>query len=344
MEKQKFDRREFLKLGGASVGALLVPGFLSKGFAQRQSFPSRQMEAIIGFSPGGGTDRSARVVTPAWEVTLGTTRPFTYVYAPGAGTLIALRRMMNDPRPDGHTVHFTPIPHTALVFELQDPGFSLDDIAWVGSYFDDPNVLLVHKDAKWDRIDQFIDDSISSRRPMTVSVSTPMSAAHVATVILRELTGANLKVVPFEGGSEARNAVAGGHVDACMAPYWSALHVLELTKAIAIFTDHNPAPHLWQPEPANELLNLNIPPLVEPYAVQVHGAVRDRYPDRYEKLVNTLRDAIETPEFQRLADQQDLTPFVKYRSPQDCEQFMHRYLSWLAEFRPAMERDLLEMM
>lgn len=302
------------------------------------------MDVIIGFSPGGGTDRSARVVTPAWEMTLGAPRPFNYVYAPGAGTLVALRRMMSDPRPDGHAVHFTPIPHTAWIFALQNPGFSLDSIAWVGAYFDDPNVLLVHKDAKWDRIDQFIDDSMSSDRPLTVSVSSPMSAAHAATVVLRELTGANLKVVPFQGGSEARNAVAGGHVDACMAPYWSALHVFELTKAIGIFTDSNPAPHLWQPEPANELLGVNLPSLVEPYAVQVHGAVRDRYPDRYEKLVNTLRDAMETPEFRRLADQQDLTPFVKYRSPESCEQFVRDYLRLLAAFRPAMERDLAEMM
>ena len=333
------DRRGFLKGGIVAAGTLTL-GLPFRASARSHVFPSRQMEAIIGFAPGGGTDLSARVLAPAWQEALGADRPFLFVYAPGAGTLVSLRKMMSDPRPDGHTVHFTPINHTAWVFELRKPEFGLDDIAWVGSYFTDPDVLLVKKDAKWNRIDEFIEDARKSSRPFTVSVSSPMSAAHAATVVLRELTGANLKVIPFSGGSEARNAVAGGHVDACMAPYWSALPVLELTKAIGIFIDHNPAPHLWQPVPANQVLDVRVPDLVEPYAVQVHGKVRELYPDRYEKLVRSLRQAVASQTFRTAADAQNLTPFLRYMSPDECRKFVNDYLQLLKEFRPAMERDL----
>jgi tripartite-type tricarboxylate transporter receptor subunit TctC len=339
----KMTRRRLLKLSGLATGTLVLPGFVSDSFAQKDTFPRKQMEALIGFSPGGGTDRSARVLTPSWEKGLGTNRPFKYTYAPGAASLIALRRMMEDPRPDGHVVHFTPIPHTAWIFVLEKPGFALEDIGWIGSYFSDPDVLLVQKKAKWDRIDQFIEDARKAKEPFTVSVSSPMSAAHAATVVLRELSGAKLKVVPFKGGSESRNAVAGGHVTACMAPYWSAIHVLELTKAIGIFADSNPAPNLWQPVPANQVLDFKMPDLYEPYAVQVHGAVRTKYPDRYKKLVTSMKEAYESKEFRALADKQDFTPFLKYMSPEECVQFIKDYLNMLAKFKPAMERDTKEM-
>ena len=334
------DRRTVIGTWAASLAALTLGPSGRAAAAQSDRFPTRPMEAIIGFAPGGGTDLSARVLAPAWQQTLGADRSFLYVYAPGAGTLVSLRRLMSDPRPDGHTLHFTPINHTAWVFELQDPGFRLEDIAWVGSYFTDPDVLLVRKDARWNTIDEFIAEARRSPRPFTVSGSSPMSAAHAATVVLRELTGANLRFIPFSGGSEARNAVAGGHVDACMAPYWSALPVLELTKAIGIFLDHNPAPHLWNPVPVNQVLDVKIPDLVEPYAVQVHGRVRQQYPQRYEKLVSSLREAVASPTFRAAADAQDLTPFIRYMGPEECDRFVRDYLALLKEFRPAMERDL----
>src|SRR5690606_24983213 len=95
--------------------------------------------------------------------------------------------------------------------------------------------------------------------------------------------------------------------------------------------------------PVNEVLDVKIPHLSDPYSIQVHGRVREEYPDRYDLLVNSLYEAVHSDEMRRLSDQQDLTPFLRYMSPAECEQFVTDYLNMLAEFKPAMQRDVEEM-
>lgn len=340
----RMNRRDFLKISGIAAGGTLLPGSFAKSWAKSDNFPRKQMQALCGFSPGGGTDRSLRLVTPTWEKFLGAEKPFNVIYAPGAGGLIAMNKLVREPRPDGHLVNFLPLPYTAWLFELGKPDFPMSAVTHLGNYMTDPDVLLVKKDSKWDRIDQFIEDARKAKEPLTVAVSAPFSASHAATVVLRELSGANLKVISFKGGSNSRNAVAGGHTDACMAPYWSAMHVFELTKAIGIFLDHNPAPNLWKPVPANEVLDFKMPDLVEPYPVQINSVVKEKYPDHYEKLVSTLRQTVESAEFKRKAEDQDLTPFLQYMTPAECEQAIADYLQLLKKFKPAMEKDVNQMM
>jgi tripartite-type tricarboxylate transporter receptor subunit TctC len=296
------------------------------------------LEIIIGFAPGGGTDRSVRVITPAWAEAMGLTSPVQYTYAPGAGTVIATRQMLAA-RKDASVVNAIPIPYTAWTIELGEGGYTLDDVTWIGSYFDDPNVLLVPKNSKYESIDQFIEDARQTEK--TVAVSAPMSASHAATVVLREATGAKLKIVPFNGGSESRNAVAGGHVDSCMAPYWSATHVLDLTKAIGIFADENPAPNLWQPVPVNQVLGVQLPALTEPYAMQIATEAATNNPEIYQSMVTALKQAANSPKTREAAAaNQSLDLFLKYRDPENCSQFVRSYLDLLAQYRGAMQADL----
>jgi putative tricarboxylic transport membrane protein len=326
-------RRLIQGIGAASV---LAP--FARAYA---AAPIKELELIVGFAPGGGTDRSARVIGPAWAKAMGLQSPVMYTYAPGAGTVIAHRQLLNG-RKDGSLVHAIPAPYTAWNIALQQGGYSLDDFAWVGGYFDDPNVLLVKKDSKYSSIDQFIEDA--KKEEKTVAVSAPMSASHAATVVLRELTGAKLKVISFNGGAESRNAVAGGHVDACMAPYWSATNVVDLTKAIGIFADKNPAPQLWTPVPVNQVLNVKIPDLVEPYAMQMSAAAASKVPDTYKQLVSSLETAVKSDEAKQAASQaQHLDLFMTYRNPESCKKFIQDYLTLLTEFKKPMERDLDQM-
>lgn len=336
--KLEMQRRTFLAGLGAATSAAALGSFGSR--AALAAAPE-QLEIIIGFSAGGGTDRSIRTIAPAWADAMGLSRPVEYTYAPGGGTVIAHTKLLTG-RKDGTLVQGIPIPYTAWTIELEQGQHRVEDLAWVGGYFDDPDVLLVPKDSPYDSIDEFIADARKEEK--TVAVSAPMSASHAATVVLREKTGAKLRAVPFNGGSESRNAVAGGHVDACMAPYWSATHVLELTKAIGIFADNNPAPSLWQPVPANEVLDVEMPHLIEPYAMQMSAEARENNPETYETMVSSLKEAVQSDAVKEAAaENQHLDLFLNYRSPDECAQFVDDYLTLLAEFRGAMEKDLDNM-
>jgi len=336
-------RRQFLK-GSATVAAGLAfgGGFLTATASANSNFPSRRMEAIIPFSPGGGTDRSVRLVTPAWQEALGMRQPFQLNHMPGAGSLIAQNGLANA-RHDGHTVLFTPAPHVAWLDVLQSDSFSTDQVAWLGSYFQDPNVLLVANDSPYQSAQELIDDARSSGRELTASVSSPMSAAHAATVVLRERAGINIKVVPFDGGSAARNAVAGGHVDICMAPYWSASNVFELTRALCIFAEQDPTTGMWDAPPANEVLDFEMPFLQEPYGAMVSSEVAENHPDVFETLSDTFNEALRSEAFLEAAEEQNLHFFSDPWGPARIEQFITDYLAMLAEYRESMERDVQQM-
>lgn len=175
-------RREFLaKSAQMGVGLAALSTMMGKALA---NYPVKQLEALIPFAPGGGTDRSARIVSNAMSDLLKT-NPFRLRHLPGAGSLIAQNALQNAPH-DGSAVLVTPIPHVAWLSELKSDEFKADQIAWLGSYFTDPNLLIVKKDSPYKTMDQFLDAAASSKRPFTASVSSPMSAAHAATVVLRE--------------------------------------------------------------------------------------------------------------------------------------------------------------
>lgn len=335
-------RRRFLQGSAAAAAGVALGGGLLTTPVFANEFPSGRIGVLIPFSPGGGTDRSVRLVTPAWQTALGMSEPFRLNHTPGAGTLIAQNTLKNASH-DGHTLLFTPAPHVAWLSVLQSDAFSLDQIAWLGSYFQDPNVLLVPNDSPYQTAQELIDDARETGKTLTASVSSPMSAAHAATVVLRERAGINIRVVPFDGGNEARNAVAGGHVDMCMAPYWSAINVLELTRALCIFAGEDPSTGLWDAPPASQELDFEMPDLHEPYGAMVSAQVRDNHPGVFEELSSTFIQALESDEFRRAAEEQDIHFFSQAWGPDRMNRFIEEYIALLDEFRPAMEKDIQDM-
>src|SRR6201988_4595261 len=92
----KTSRRRFLQLASAAV-ALLA----SSRFARAQTYPSRPVRLIIGYTPGGSADLTARLMAQWLSERLG--QPFVVESRPGAGTNLATEAVVHAP-PDGYTL------------------------------------------------------------------------------------------------------------------------------------------------------------------------------------------------------------------------------------------------
>jgi len=88
-------RRTFL----ASTSAIAVAPRLA--FAQER-FPSRPITLLVPFDAGGGLDLHARAVAPVLERLLG--QPVAILNRPGAGGASGLTWVLQQARPDGHTI------------------------------------------------------------------------------------------------------------------------------------------------------------------------------------------------------------------------------------------------
>src|SRR6516162_7851889 len=92
----KLPRRTFLHLAAAAAALPAMPRF-----AWAQTYPSRPVRWIVGFSAGGTTDILARLIAQWLSERLG--QQFIIENRPGGGTNIALQAAVNS-QPDGYTL------------------------------------------------------------------------------------------------------------------------------------------------------------------------------------------------------------------------------------------------
>src|ERR1700693_1889173 len=131
----KLLRRQFLHLAG---GATALPALLR--VADAQSYPTRPVRIVVGFTAGGSTDIGARLIGQWLQERLG--RSFVIENRPGAGTNIATESVVRAP-PDGYTLLMIG-PSSAVNATLYDKlnFVFLRDIAPVASMIRQPQVML----------------------------------------------------------------------------------------------------------------------------------------------------------------------------------------------------------
>src|SRR5262245_63559428 len=92
----KLSRRRFLHLAS---GAVALPA--SSRLARAQAWPSRPVRLIIGYTPGGSADLTARLMGQWLSEKLG--QSFVIENRPGGGTNIATEAVLRA-APDGYTL------------------------------------------------------------------------------------------------------------------------------------------------------------------------------------------------------------------------------------------------
>jgi len=313
---------------------VLIVVFGVASVAVADDFPTKPITHIIPAKAGGGFDRSSRVVAVGWEKILG--QPIKFSYLAGASGMIGFGKMMSLPA-DGYTTIMTTIAMQAMNINVGASKYDWKDIGFVGNLIVDPNVMLVHKDSPWKTIDAFIEAGRKAEKPLTISTSHPKAVSTLAAKIFIKLTGINAKPVPFDGGSKARDALAGKHVDVCIGPYFSASSKKEFLRALASFTDEKVWPGIWDVPTLSQATGKPFPNLVEPFAFMIRRNTAVEAPDAYKKLVATFRQAIERKETQDMAKQTGMAPFIQYWSPEKCDAYVKNFQGVWEKYKDLMK-------
>lgn len=285
-------------------------------------FPDKPITHIVPAKAGGGFDRSSRVLASGWEEIVG--QPIKFDYSPGASGNIGFGKLLSKPA-DGYTTIMTTIAMHAMNVNTGAAKAGWDQVGFIGNLITDPNVLLVHKDSPYSTIQEFLEAGKTADQPLTISTSHPKAVSTLAAKILIDLTGINAKVVPFNGGSKARNALAGKQVDACIGPYFSASSKKDFIKAVASFTDQKVYSGVWDVPTLSEVTGKEFPNLVEPFAFMIKRETAEKFPENYKLLVTTFKDAVSAPKTLDMAKQQGMEPFIDYWSPEECDAYVKKF-------------------
>lgn len=178
--------------------------------AAAQSFPSKPVRIIVGYSAGGAVDILARGVGQQIAVTLG--QPVVVDNKPGAATNIAVKALIDSPA-DGHTLLMAANALAANVSLFQPPPFDLArdmvPVAMVGRV---PVVIATLADSPTNTLAKLV--AAARARPNTITFGTPGNGAtpHLAMELFARAAGVSMTHVPYKGGAQAITDVIGGHV------------------------------------------------------------------------------------------------------------------------------------
>jgi tripartite-type tricarboxylate transporter receptor subunit TctC len=198
-------RRQFLTLAGAAVA---LPG-LSR-VAAAQAYPARPVRVVIGYTPGGSADITARLMAQWLTERLG--QSFVIESRPGAGTNIATEAVINAP-PDGYTLLLVAPANAinATLYEKMNHNF-LRDIVPVAGIIRFPNVVVVNPSVPVKTIPELIAYAKANPGKLNMASSGNGSTIHMSGELFKMMTGINMTHVPYRGGAPALTDMIGGQV------------------------------------------------------------------------------------------------------------------------------------
>ncbi|HYT85770.1 MAG TPA: tripartite tricarboxylate transporter substrate binding protein, partial [Burkholderiales bacterium] len=174
-----------------------------------QAYPSKPIRMVVGFPPGGGNDIIARMVGSKMQEAWG--QPVLIDNKPGANSIIAAEYVAKS-APDGYTllVNATGGMSVNPVLYAKLPYDSLKDfvpISMVGVF---PLVLVVHPSLPAGSVTELV--AYARANPGKLDYSAGSTAFQVATEMLKQMTGTDIRHIPYKGSAAAIAAVIAGDV------------------------------------------------------------------------------------------------------------------------------------
>lgn len=310
------------KILGTALCALIGTALAPMSPATAKSWPDRQIELVVPFSPGGSTDAMARLAAPRLSEILGVS--VVVLNKPGAGGAIGTSYMLA--QPDGYRIstagnsNLGPI----LVHESGQANYTLDDIATLG--MSTTNTLaLVSAPGRYAGFEGFLKE-LKEKPAESVSMASwgPKSPSHFYIELLAQQLGAKVLHVPFEGGNNAMLGAMGNHVDVAVVTAATALPSVRSGKLEVLA--------VTSAERASDLPDVpSIKELGYPDAVYVSFdgfATSSKVPaDRLQILRSAMAKVLQDPEYQQAIKKLGADP--KFLSGEQYDAFVRENLEKL---------------
>jgi tripartite-type tricarboxylate transporter receptor subunit TctC len=188
---------------------LVIASFCGASSTWAQGYPSKPIHVVVGFPPGGGNDIIARLVGAKMQEAWG--QPVVIENKPGANSIIAAEFVAKSAS-DGYTllVNATGGMSVNPVLYAKLPYDSLKDfvpISMVGSF---PLVLVVNPSVPAKSVGELV--AYAKANPGKLNYSAGSTAFQVATEMFKQMTGTDIKHIPYKGSAASITAVISGDV------------------------------------------------------------------------------------------------------------------------------------
>jgi len=170
--------------------------------------PTKPIEIVVGFAPGGGSDQSARLIAGAAQELFPV--PLVVNNKPGAGGVLAATQFVNLPA-DGYSLLVAGGSDTTSVPAHRKVPYK--DFTSIIRLTNNPFFLIVNKDSPYHSVEDVI--KAAKEKPGSIALGNAGvgTLAHSIGLILEKSAGIKLKHVPYQGGAPTIQALVAGQID-----------------------------------------------------------------------------------------------------------------------------------
>ena len=181
----------------------------------QEAWPTKPINMVVAFPPGGVADIVGRPLAVAMEKALK--QPVLVLNRAGAGGATGTASVAKA-SPDGYTILMA--LSSISIFPVSDringkqPAYEMKEFAPIALVTADPTVLVVRADGPYKTLKDFVDAAKANPGKINYSSSGVYGTLHVAMEIFANAAGIKLFHVPYQGGGPAVTALLGGQVEA----------------------------------------------------------------------------------------------------------------------------------
>jgi tripartite-type tricarboxylate transporter receptor subunit TctC len=189
--------------------ALALSAFAASAFAQ--TYPTRSINLIVPYPPGGGVDAMARIVAEKLSHALG--QQVVVDNRGGGGGLIGTRAVQRA-APDGYTLL---LGHTGTISInpslYANSGFDpRKDFAAIGLIASMPVVLIANPSFPAKTITDVIALAKKNTSKLNIGTSAVGTGGYMAAELFKSVAGVDANLIPYKGTAPVMNDLLGGHV------------------------------------------------------------------------------------------------------------------------------------
>lgn len=205
-------KTNFLSSFKRAVGAVALFGAFS--VSAHAAYPTKPIEILVPFPPGGTADSSARALAKGMSERLG--QPVLIVNQGGAGTMIGTNTVAKS-KPDGYSLLWATTPfainHTLYPKRTYD---TFKDFQPIVDVVNVPLVLTVNADTPVHNFEEFLAWAKSDNAPLTFGSSGNGGSTHLAPAMLSSMAKLDFVHVPYKGSAPSMKDLMGGQTDFIM--------------------------------------------------------------------------------------------------------------------------------
>ena len=169
--------------------------------------PEKDINVIVAYKAGSGTDTGARILCSIAEKYVG--RTLLIVNKEGADGKIGYTELANA-KPDGYTIGFINLPTYVSLAQEPDSVFNKDSVTPIVNHLFEPSVVVVKKDAPWNTIEEFIDYCKAHPGEVKCSTNGVKASNHIGIQLLAKKAGFEVSAIPYGGTADQLLALRQG--------------------------------------------------------------------------------------------------------------------------------------